>query len=67
VDSLGSTFYRRRNFQIKDFLSYTNQSDNHYQLNKLVRFFDDLQKNSLIKFFSNSSYRSLVTIQQVEL
>lgn len=67
IDSLGSTYYRRVNFQIKDFLTFTNQSDNYYQLGKLVRFFNDLQKNSLIQFFSNKRYRSLVTIPEIDL
>jgi hypothetical protein len=32
--SLGTTHYRRVNFRIKDFLTYSNQSNNSYQLNK---------------------------------
>lgn len=62
-DSLGSTRYRR----VKHFFQFTNQSDNYYQLDKLLKFFDELQNNPLIQFFSNSRYLSLITIPEVKL
>lgn len=65
IDSLGSTYYRRVVFQVQDFLEYTKQSNNYYQLKKLLKFFEELQKNSLIQFFSDIKYRSLVTIPEV--
>jgi hypothetical protein len=46
--SLGLTSYRQVVFQVHDFLKYTKQSQNHYQLKKLVGFFNQLQENSLI-------------------
>ena len=64
---MGSTSYRQVVFQVHDFLKYTKQSQNHYQLKKLVGFFNELQKNSLIHFFSDKGYRSLVTIPEVNL
>jgi len=67
IDSLGSTYYRRVIFRVQDFLKYTKEAGNYYQLKKLVEFFDELQTNSLIKFFSDTKYRSLVTIPEVEL
>jgi len=65
IDSLGSTYYRRVVFRVQDFLEYTKQSNNYYQLKKLLKFFEELQKNSLIQFFSDIKYRSLVTIPEV--
>jgi hypothetical protein len=65
IDSLGSTYYRRVIFRVQDFLEYTKQSNNYYQLKKLLKFFEELQKNSLIQFFSDIKYRSLVTIPEV--
>lgn len=49
---LGSTSYRQVVFQVHDFLKYTKQSQNYYQ----VGFFNELQKNSLIHFFSDKGY-----------
>lgn len=65
--SLGSTSYRRITFEVKDFLRDINLSPSHYHLKNLVGFLDDLQNNSLIKFYTNTSYRSLVTIPEVNL
>jgi hypothetical protein len=67
IDSLGSTYYRRVIFRVQDFLKYKKESENYYQLKKLVKFFDELQTNSLIKFFNDNQYRSLVTIPEVKL
>lgn len=53
IDSLGSTYYRRVVFRVQDFLEYTKQSNNYYQLKKLLKFFEELQKNSLIQFLSD--------------
>jgi hypothetical protein len=67
IDSLKSTRYRLVRLRVKDFLKYTGETLNYYQLRKLVTFFDELQTNSLIKFFSDTKYRSLVTIPEVKL
>lgn len=67
VDSLKSTRYRLVRFRVQDFLRYTGETYNYYQLKKLLDFFDELQINSLIKFFSDTQYRSLVTIPEVKL
>ena len=64
---LGSTPYRRLIFPVQDFLKYKKESNNYYQLKKLIEFFDQLQSNSFIKFFSDTQYRSLVTIPEVQL
>ena len=67
IDSLKSTCYCLVRFQVQDFLRYTGETYNYYQLKKLLEFFDELQTNSLIKFFSDTQYRSLVTILEVAL
>lgn len=67
IDSLGNTQYRCVQFPVQDFLKYTKRSKNYYQLDKLVRFFDQLQENSLIQFFTDDYYRELVTIPEVNL
>lgn len=64
---LGSTYYRLVNFRIWDFLEYTQRSRNNYQLKKLIRFFDQLQRNSLIQYFIDDYYRGLVTVTEVQL
>ena len=65
--SLGSTRYRRVQLRVQDFLHYTKRSKNHYQLDKLIRFFDQLQQNSLIRVFTDDYYRGLITIPEVNL
>lgn len=67
TDSLGNTQYRCVQFPVQDFLKHTKRSKNYYQLDKLVRFFDQLQENSLIQFFTDDYYRGLVTIPEVNL
>lgn len=67
---LGSTNYRFINLRIRDFLKYQNptvKSTNYYQLNKYIRFFDQLQRNSLIQYFTDNYYRGLVTVPEVKL
>jgi hypothetical protein len=67
ADSLGSTHYRLVQLRVQDFLHYTKRSNNYYQLDKLIKFFDKLQQNSLIQVFSDDSYRGIVTIPEVNL
>lgn len=66
-DSLGSTKYRRVVFSVQDFLKYKKESDNYYQLNKLLKFFNELQNDSVSRFFSDNQYRSLISIPEVNL
>lgn len=40
IDSLGSTPYRLVKLRVQDFLKYTRRSNNYYQLDKLIKFFD---------------------------
>lgn len=50
---LGFTYYR---IHIRDFLEYTQGSKNNYQLKKLTRFFDQLQRNLLIQYFRDGYF-----------
>ena len=67
IDSLKSSRYRLVIFRVQNFLRYTGETYNYYQLKKLIEFFDKLQTNSLIKFFSDTQYPSLVAIPEVKL
>lgn len=65
---LGSTQYRFIKFRVSDFLNFNPQlRKNNYQLKKLIKFFNELQRNSLIHCFSDSYYRGLVTIPEIKL
>lgn len=63
---LNSKFLEFR-FPLRDFLIYTGRSSNQTQLNKLIDFFDLVQKNFVIQSFSDSYYRILVTIPEVSV
>ena len=67
IDSLKSTRFSLVRFRVQDFLRYTGETYNYYQLKKLVEFFDEFQTNSLIKFFSDTQYCILVIIPEVKL
>ena len=59
--------YRQVTFPVQHFLEYKKESNNYYQVKKILQFFDELQTNSMIKFFTNNYYRSLITIPDVKL
>ena len=67
TDYLGEIQYRLVTFPVQHFLEYKKESNNYYQVKKILQFFDELQSNSMIKFFTNNYYRSLVTIPDVKL
>lgn len=67
IGFLGSTSYRQLRFAVQDFLKYKKESNNYYQLKKLIEFFDQLQSNSFIKFFRDTQYLSLLVISEVQL
>lgn len=67
TDYLGDIQYRLVTFPVQNFLEYKNESNNHYQLKKILKFFDELQANSIIKYFANNYYRSLVSIPDVKV
>lgn len=43
MDSLKSSRYRLVRFRVQDFLRYTGETYNYYQLKKFLEFFDELQ------------------------
>ena len=62
--------YRQVSFKLRDFLEFQNptiKSTNHYQLEKIKEFFQELQKGILSTYFSDTSFQSLVAIPQVKL
>ena len=74
IDSLGDPPYRTRYrlviFRIQDFLKFQNpmvKSTNYYQIKKLKKFFNELQRNSLVTSFTDNQFRSLVTIPEVRV
>ena len=74
IDSLGEPPYRTRYrlviFRIQDFLKFQNpmvKSTNYYQLKKVKKFFNELQRNSLVTSFTDNQFRSLVTIPEVRV
>lgn len=67
TDYLGDIQYRLVTFPVKNFLQYKNESNNHYQMKKILQFFDELQTNSLIQYFTDNYYRSLITIPDVKV
>jgi len=57
--------FRQFQFPLREFLKYTNQNTNQYQLNKLKYFFELVKKNFVIESFSDNHYRMLVSIPEV--
>lgn len=50
VGDLGSTSYRQVKFRVRDFLKYTKESQNYYQLKELLQFFDYFKKTHWLNF-----------------
>jgi len=62
--------YRRVIFKLRDFLKFQDpmiKSTNHYQLEKIKKFFKKLQKGAFLTSFSDTSFQSLVAMPQVKL
>jgi len=59
--------FRRFQFPVRDFLDYIHpsRSTHHYQIKKLIEFFDTLTKNIIIQSFTDEHYKMLVTIPEV--
>ena len=70
TEYLGEIKYCKFTFRLRDFLEYQNphfKSTNHYQLQKLKTFFQELQTEVLISSFDDHHFQSLVAIPQVKL
>jgi hypothetical protein len=62
--------YRQVSFKLRDFLEFqdpTIKPRNHYQLEKIKKFFKKLQKEVLSTSFSDTSFQSLVAMPQIKL
>ena len=61
--------FRRFQFPVRDFLNYTNdgRSTHHYQIKRLIEFFDTLTKNIIIHSFTDEHYKMLVTIPEADV
>ena len=70
IQDLYGITYRRVSFKLRDFLEFQNPTikpNNHYQLEKIKKFFKKLQKGAFLTFFSDTSFQSLVVMPQVKL
>ena len=70
IESLGGIPYRQVTFKVRDFLEFQNptvKSTNHYQLEKIKKFLQQLQTGVFITSFDDTHFQSLVAIPQVKL
>jgi len=70
IQSLGGIPYRQVTFKVRDFLEFQNptvKSTNHYQLEKIKKFLQQLQTGVFLTSFDDTHFQSLVAIPQVKL
>ena len=70
IESLGGIPYRQVTFKVRDFLEFQNptiKSTNHYQLEKIKKFLQQLQTGVFLISFDDTHFQSLVAIPQVKL
>ena len=70
IESLGGIPYRQVTFKVRDFLEFQNptiKSTNHYQLEKIKKFLQQLQTGVFLTSFYDTHFQSLVAIPQVKL
>lgn len=70
TEYLGGVAYRQVVFKVRDFLEFQNPmvtSTNHYQLEKIKNFLQQLQTGLFITSFNDTYFQSLVAIPQVRL
>lgn len=70
IESLGGIPYRQVTFKVRDFLEFQNptiKSTNHYQLEKIKKFLQQLQTGAFLTSFDDTHFQSLVAIPQVKL
>nr|YP_010444209.1 hypothetical protein, Heak293 Cp026_ORF504_seminavis [Fibrocapsa japonica]UTE95096.1 hypothetical protein, Heak293 Cp026_ORF504_seminavis [Fibrocapsa japonica] len=70
IESLGGIPYRQVTFKVRDFLEFQNpmvKSTNHYQLEKIKKFLQQLQTEVFLTSFDDTHFESLVAIPQVKL
>jgi len=70
IEYLGKTSYRQVIFKLRDFLQFQNprvKSTNHYQLEKVKNFIQQLQTEVFLISFDDNHFQSLVAIPKVKL
>ena len=70
IEYLGGIPYRQVIFKFRDFLEFQNpmvKSTNHYQLEKIKNFLQQLQTEVFLTSFDDTYFQSLVVIPQVKL
>jgi hypothetical protein len=70
IECLGGIPYRQVTFKVRDFLEFQNptvKSTNHYQLEKIKKFLQQLQTGVFLTSFDDTHVQSLVAIPQVKL
>nr|UDP55472.1 hypothetical protein orf406a [Schizostauron trachyderma] len=70
IESLVGIPYRQVTFKVRDFLEFQNptiKSTNHYQLEKIKKFLQQLQTGVVLTSFDDTHFQSLVAIPQVKL
>jgi hypothetical protein len=70
IECLGGIPYRQVIFKLRDFLEFQNpmvKSTNHYQLEKIKNFLQQLQTEVFLTSFDDTHFQSLVAIPQVKL
>lgn len=69
IQCLGGITYRQVSFKLRDFLQFQNpvvKSTNHYQLEKVKNFLQQLQTGVFLTSFDDTYFQSLVAIPQVK-
>ena len=70
IEYLGGIPYRQVIFKFRDFLEFQNplvKSTNHYQLEKIKNFLQQLQTEAFLTSFDDTHFQSLLAIPQVKL
>jgi hypothetical protein len=70
IEYLGDISYRQVSFKLRDFLQFQNpivKSTNHYQLEKVKNFIQQLQTEVFLISFDDNHFQRLVAIPQVKL
>jgi len=69
IEYLGSIAYRKVTFQLRNFLEFQDPNvkpTNQYRLDKIKKFFQQLQSGLSVTSFSGARFQSLVTVPQVQ-
>ena len=59
--------FREFTFKVKEFLASTNYSQNYYQFKKILKLFEEVERNSQAKVYTDEYYKLLMTIPSAVL